>query len=242
MKRKLQLKICVLAGIIVLLLAGCSLQQNETSAVPDTTPEHNQVETPDSEETPSTESDAVKEEDPADTWQFDPATITDEYILQEVVGLPEIALVNDGFTFGSPEELSSEKLFMLFQLWTDYDKLEACRNPEDQLFYFSEEMIRATLDRYFKEYTFDITTCKNYDADSGCVVVPIASGFGGDRDVRMVEKQFDQTIGTFTIDFHQKLYNDERPDTEVYQRKVYTVEFYDGGLYYLSAEVVPVNG
>ena len=58
----------------------------------------------------------------------------------------------------------------------------------------------------------------------------------------MVEKQFDQTIGTFTIDFHQKLYNDERPDTEVYQRKVYTVEFYDGGLYYLSAEVVPVNG
>ena len=131
---------------------------------------------------------------------------------------------------------------MLFQLWTDYDKLEACRNPEDQLFYFSEEMIRSTLDRYFKEYTFDITTCKNYDADSGCVVVPIASGFGGDRDVRMVEKQFDQTIGTFTIDFHQKLYNDERPDTEVYQRKVYTVEFYDGGLYYLSAEVVPVNG
>ena len=241
MKRKLHMQNCILVGILLLLLSGCSLPQNETVAIPDTVPEYGEVETPSTEEAPPLESDAVKEEASADTWQIDPSTITDEYILQEVVALPEIALVNDGFTFDSPEELSSEKLFMLFQIWTDYDKLEACRNPEDQLFYFSEEMIRTTLDRYFKEYTFDIETCKNYDADSGCIVVPIASGFGGDRDVRMVDRQFDQSIGTFTIDFHQKLYYDERPDTEVYQRKVYTVEFYNGGLYYLSVQMVPIN-
>lgn len=179
------------------------------------------------------------------------ATATEAAAVPEATPVPENETIESPDTYKGPEPISDLRFTSKIVSYDEHNKprvenISSVTTSSKSLWYndgdLARNVVRSTLDRYFKEYTFDITTCKNYDADSGCVVVPIASGFGGDRDVRMVEKQFDQTIGTFTIDFHQKLYNDERPDTEVYQRKVYTVEFYDGGLYYLSAEVVPVNG
>lgn len=48
---------------------------------------------------------------------IDPSRLTDENLLSILIG-PEIALVNNGFTFDSPADLSSEKLFMLFLYWS----------------------------------------------------------------------------------------------------------------------------
>ena len=229
------------------------LQTEETSSSSGTTESSSQepqTQAPTSETTePSDTSDTV-EEDSSDIpwcapgsvvdgiWMLDADALNDEDVIFNVLCPPEIGLVDEGFTFDSPDELSSDRLFMLFLLWTDYEDLAACQNPEDQQFYFEEEQIRSTLDRYFKEYVLDMTEIPSYDSEHDAVVVGNASGFGGDRDMRIVDREVEGNTVTFTVDFHQRLYFDERPDTEVYQQKVYTIEFYDGGYYFLCAKKV----
>ena len=48
---------------------------------------------------------------------IDPSLLTDENLKRILIG-PEIALVNDGFTFNTPANLSSQQLLMLFLFWS----------------------------------------------------------------------------------------------------------------------------
>ena len=59
----------------------------------------------------------ITEQEAQQRMTIDPSRLTDENLLSILIG-PEIALVNNGFTFDSPADLSSEKLFMLFLYWS----------------------------------------------------------------------------------------------------------------------------
>lgn len=238
--------------LLCTLLTACTGKASGTDGSADAEPDASAAVEPAAPETPETPEQAnssgeeLPVSDPADALpesssagETDTVEIpSDEEVLWQILAPPEIALVNDAFTFQTPNDLPSEKLLTLFLLWTDYSDLEKCWNPEDQLFYFSEEFIRATLDRYFLEYNFEITECRNYDPDSEDIVLANASGFGGDRDLRLVEKQVDGNTATYLVDFAHEVYEDGSYVSKIYQRKSYVLEFYDGGYYFLSAEIV----
>ena len=59
------------------------------------------------------------------------------------------------------------------------------------------------------------------------------SGFGGCRNPKLVEKEWDGSTVTFTVDYYA--FEDVAQTGTPYMRKTYQVEFYDGGIYYLSA-------
>lgn len=230
-------------------LTACTGKASGTDGSTDAEPDASAAVEPAAPETPeqaSSSDEGLPVSDPADALpesssaaETDTAEIpSDEEVLWQILAPPEIALVNDAFTFQTPKGLPSEKLLTLFLAWTDYSDLEKCWNPKDQLFYFSKEVIRATLDRYFLEYNFEITECRNYDPDSKAVVMTNASGFGGDRDLRLVEKQVDGNTATYLVDFAHAVYEDGGYVSKIYQRKSYMLEFYDGGYYFLSAENV----
>ena len=153
----------------------------------------------------------------------------------------EVGLVDDAFTFSSlaeqPEQISSENLYLLFLLWTKYEVLELYQHADDEMFYFPEALIRRTLDCYLEGYQFDITQCGGYDAGTGMIVTPMASGFGGDRNIQLVEKvRADATVTYYTA-FYSMEY-DGTTDEEPYARKAYQLTFYDGGFTIDSARFV----
>lgn len=174
---------------------------------------------------------------PADTetpdtgWSLDKNTLTDDYLLDLVIG-PEIALIGDNsFTFHNPDDLSSQELYILFLFLTEYPELETHLNKDDQQFYFTSEVITTQLKRYFRNFQFDITEVNNYDEEADAVITPLASGFGGDRYMKVTDKTISGNTVTFTAEF----YEDYEIEGTVYQTKTYSIEFYDGGYYYLSA-------
>lgn len=157
----------------------------------------------------------------------------------------EVGLADDAFTFGSladqPEQISSENLYLLFLLWTKYAVLELYQHADDEMFYFPEALIRRTLDRYLEGYQFDITQCREYDADTGMIVTPMASGFGGGRNIQLVGKEHDGSTIVYYTEFYSMEY-DGTTDEEPYARKAYQLSFYDGGFtvdgaYFVEPEI-----
>ena len=71
------------------------------------------------------------------------------------------------------------------------------------------------------------------NAERDAVVTVQASGFGGCRNPELVEKEWNGSIVTFTVDYYD--YEDTAQAGTPYMRKTYQIEFYDGGVYYLSA-------
>lgn len=169
-------------------------------------------------------------------WQVDGSTLTDEYLISLISGM-EIGLIGDNsFTFSAPAELSESELYLCFLLLSDHDELVAKYwDDEDQVFTFTSDVITAQLSKYFKDFHFDITQDYNYDAQADAIVTPLASGFGGDRRIILTDKSLDGNTVTFTIDFYG--FDDNVDETDPYQTKTYTIEFYDGGYYYLSAVI-----
>lgn len=163
--------------------------------------------------------------------------MTDEYLISLISGM-EIGLTGDNsFTFSDPTELSEAELYLCFLLLSDYDELEAnYYDPENQVFIFTSDVITGQLSKYFKEFTFDITQDYNYDAQADAIVTPLASGFGGNRQFILTDKNLDGNTVTFTVDFYG--FDDNVDETDPYQTKTYTIEFYDGGYYYLSAVII----
>lgn len=143
----------------------------------------------------------------------------------------EVALVDEGFTFRNSCELGEPKLYLLFLLWTDYGELEACYSQEDEMFHFSQEMIEAHLAPYLREFSFDITADYRYDPAEGMIVTPLASGFGGDRPMRLLEKRVD---GSF-VEVDLGVYEDYEFQGEPKYVKTYTLQFHPDGCYILSA-------
>ena len=168
---------------------------------------------------------------------IDPSRLTDENLLSILIG-PEIALVNNGFTFDSPADLSSEKLFMLFLYWS-VDSTRDNYKQADGKYHFTQDFINGILSHYFRtgSFTFDITQCRNYDASEGTAVIENVSGFGGGPDLRIADVQ---VLGGSTVQVTADFYNadpflDGSGGELRYARKVYTLDFYYGGVLFQSA-------
>ena len=169
---------------------------------------------------------------------IDPSRLTDENLLGILLD-PEIALVNDGFTFDSPEDLSSEKLFMLFLLWSA-DSTRDNYIQADGKYHFTQDFIIGILSHHFRtgSFTFDITQCGCYDASDGTAVIENVSGFGGDRDLRIADVQvLEGSTVQVTADFYNaNPFFDNSGGELRYARKVYTLEFYNSGALFQSAQ------
>ena len=155
--------------------------------------------------------------------------------LLDLVLRPEIALTGQNeFTFQNPAELSSQELYMLFLCFSDYETLvKDCEDEDSGEFTFTREYISAVLSKYFKDYTLDLTQVYDYDSEQDAAVTTQVSGFGGCRNPKLVEKEWDGSTVTFTVDYYA--FEDVAQTGTPYMRKTYQVEFYDGGAYYLSA-------
>ena len=186
----------------------------------------------------------ITEQEVQQRMTIDPSLLTDENLLSILIG-PEIALVNDGFTFDSPEDLSSEQLFMLFLHWSsDYTYTRDNYKQADGKYHFTESFVNSVLRYHFRDgsFTFDITQCGNYDASDGTAVIENVSGFGGDRDLRIADVQ---VLGGSTVQVTADFYNadpffDNSGGELRYARKVYTLDFYYGGALFQSARFAPL--
>ena len=181
----------------------------------------------------------ITEQEAQQRMTIDPSLLTDENLHSILIG-PEIALVNDGFTFDSPEDLSSEQLFMLFLYWSsDYRYTRDNYKQADGKYHFTESFVNGVLRYHFRDgsFTFDITQCGSYDASDGTAVIENVSGFGGDRDLRIADVQ---VLGGSTVQVTADFYNtdpffDNSGGELRYARKVYTLDFYYGGALFQSA-------
>lgn len=186
----------------------------------------------------------ITEQEAQRLMTIDPSLLTDENLHSILIG-PEIALVNDGFTFDSPEDLSSEQLFMLFLHWSsDYTYTRDNYKQADGKYHFTESFVNSVLRYHFRDgsFTFDITQCGNYDASDGTAVIENVSGFGGDRDLRIADVQ---VLGGSTVQVTADFYNadpffDNSGGELRYARKVYTLDFYYGGALFQSARFAPL--
>ena len=173
---------------------------------------------------------------------IDPSRLTDENLLSILIG-PEIALVNNGFTFDSPADLSSEKLFMLFLYWS-VDSTRDNYKQADGKYHFTQDFINGILSHYFRtgSFTFDITQCRNYDASEGTAVIENVSGFGGGPDLRIADVQvLEGSTVQVTADFYNaNPFFDNSGGELRYARKVYTLDFYYGGALFQSARFAPL--
>ena len=182
----------------------------------------------------------ITEQEAQQRMTIDPSLLTDENLHSILIG-PEIVLVNDGFTFDSPEDLSSEQLFMLFLHWSsDYTYTRDNYKQADGKYHFTESFVNSVLRYHFRDgsFTFDITQCGCYDASDGTAVIENVSGFGGDRDLRIADVQ---VLGGSTVQVTADFYNadpffDNSGGELRYARKVYTLDFYYGGVLFQSAQ------
>lgn len=186
----------------------------------------------------------ITEQEAQQRMTIDPSLLTDENLHSILIG-PEIALVNDGFTFDSPEDLSSEQLFMLFLYWSsDYTYTRDNYKQADGKYHFTESFVNGVLRNHFGDgsFTFDITQCRNYDASDGTAVIENVSGFGGDRDLRIADVQvLEGSTVQVTADFYNAdPFFDNSGGELRYARKVYTLDFYYGGALFQSARFAPL--
>lgn len=186
----------------------------------------------------------ITEQEAQQRVTIDPSLLTDENLHSILIG-PEIALVNDGFTFDSPEDLSSEQLFMLFLHWSsDYTYTRDNYKQADGKYHFTESFVNSVLRYHFRDgsFTFDITQCGNYDASDGTAVIENVSGFGGDRDLRIADVQvLEGSTVQVTADFYNAdPFFDNSGGELRYARKVYTLDFYYGGALFQSARFAPL--
>lgn len=185
----------------------------------------------------------VTEEWAQQRMTIDPSLLTDENLQSILIG-PEIALVDDGFTFDSPADLSSEQLFRLFLLWSA-DSTRDNYKQADGKYHFTQDFIRGSLSQHFRtgSFTFDITQCGCYDASDGTAVIENVSGFGGDRDLHIADVQvLEGSTVQVTADFYNAdpFMNGSGGELR-YARKVYTLEFYNTGVLFQSAQFMPLS-
>lgn len=181
----------------------------------------------------------ITEQEAQQRMTIDPSLLTDENLHSILIG-PEIALVNDGFTFDSPEDLSSEQLFMLFLYWSsDYRYTRDNYKQADGKYHFTESFVNGVLRYHFRDgsFTFDITQSGCYDASDGTAVIENVSGYGGDRDLRIADVQvLEGSTVQVTADFYNaNPFLDGSGGELRYARKIYTLDFYYGGVLFQSA-------
>lgn len=213
-------------------------------AAPDAPPADEPVNTEPTTPTPSSAGETdVPEEPDFPVEPDDPAgedgMPADEDLLRLLTSM-EIGLTGTNtFTFRSASELTSEELYLSFLLLTPYDELIRCWDESAQNFYFTEDDICAELSKYYRNFHLDIRQNQYYDVSARAIVTPSASGFGGGRNIVIEEKTMEGDILTVTAAFYKM--DDQTYAPENCQlRKIYTLERYDGGWYFLSAIEQPM--
>ena len=186
----------------------------------------------------------ITEQEAQQRMTIDPSLLTDENLHSILIG-PEVALVNNGFTFDSPADLSSEQLFMLFLYWSsDYTYTRDNYKQADGKYHFTESFVNSVLRYHFRDgsFTFDITQCGCYDASEGTAVIENVSGFGGGPDLRIADVQvLEGSTVQVTADFYNAdPFLDGSGGELRYARKVYTLDFYYGGTLFQSARFAPL--
>ena len=167
------------------------------------------------------------------------AQATDPEALMSLVINMEIGMLGEhGFNFSDPSEFTSDELYTAYLLLAAEEELQARYNEAEQKYFISTRHITAVLDRYFKDYSFDITQCSQYDATFDGIVTSMVSGFGGNRFMKILNVSPKE--GTLEVRFDADFYADET-EKDVTMQKSYTIEFYDDGYYYLSAMELVVN-
>ena len=164
---------------------------------------------------------------------------TDPEALLKLVDNMEICMTGEhDFNFASPADFTSDELYVAYLLLAKPEELEARYNQAEGMYFITWRHIKTVLDRYFKDYHFDITECSNYDATFDGIVTESVSGFGGNRFMKVTEVTPEE--GTTTVRFTADFYEDET-EQKVLAQKEYAIEFYDDGYYYLSAVEFVVN-
>ena len=185
----------------------------------------------------------ITEQEAQQRMTIDPDLLTDAH-LQSILLDPEITLVNNGFTFDSPADLSSEQLLMLFLLWSA-DSTRDNYLQADGRYHFSQDFISGILSQHFRpgSFRFDITQCADYDAADGTAIIENVSGFGGWRDLRIADVQIlEGSTVQVTADFYNSDPFFDGSGGEIrYARKVYTLEFYNTGVLFQSARFAPLT-
>ena len=200
--------------ILALTLTACSAEVTVKPA--------GSSELPAQSETPAPQPGSPQPAAQEPAWSLDPDSVTDSFVADTLIRLPELALSGLSFTFDSPADLTSPQLYLLFQAWAEPEELRACHAETADVYIFPADAICRTLDRYLEGYSFDIAACPLYDAGRGAVVTEVAGGFGGNVDVTVENKTFDGNTVTLTALLDESM------------RKTYTITFYDGGYRYLS--------
>lgn len=209
----------LLAAVLLISLAACT-----GTATVEVTPSA-QTEAPAAPADPQPAPAAQQPQEPQKdetAWTMDPAGLTDAYIVETIIRLPELALSGEAFTFDAPKDLTSRQLYLLFAAWAEPEELAACYDKAKDVYVFDADTICRTLDRYLEGYSLNITECPLYDAGRGAVVTPVAGGFGGDLTVTLESKTYDGNTAVFAALLAGS------------GEKEYTVEFYDGGYRYVS--------
>lgn len=215
-KHTWQKVVCTAAAACLILCAGLwmlRLPSKEPDVVPSPAPTEEQTEVP-----PETD---------ADLWQ--------EALLTQVSKLEQGVL---NFTFSEPSELHADQLFAAYLLLTEPETKEAYLDSEQNQYVFPVQDIQQQLSRYFRDLDVDFTKAAGYDAGKQAVVTDYAQGFGGDRMAKITTQSRNGNIVTWTVSYYSETESadGQSMELELDYSKRYTVELYDGGWYYLSAE------
>lgn len=101
----------LLAAVLLISLAACT-----GTATVEVTPSA-QTEAPAAPADPQPAPAAQQPQEPQKdetAWTLDPAGLTDAYIVETIIRLPELALSGEAFTFDAPKDLTSRQLYLLF--------------------------------------------------------------------------------------------------------------------------------
>lgn len=177
-------------------------------------------------------------------WRVDEALLTDDYLSSLVVYMEAALESMGGFTFSDPEELTSDQLYNCFIYLTSYEehgqflRQEIRQGGEPEwLHYFPVDFIVSRLSERFKRFHLDTATSSGYDPQTDCIV---SNRFSTSviHSVDVLSKTIDGNIVTFTVGRYLPFDKLTGKNPPYFQYKTYTIEFYDGGCYYLSASVL----
>ena len=169
-------------------------------------------------------------------FELDASELTDDYLISLVLPLDMALRDENTFRFADTEELNETQLYVAFLLLADYAELEKYQDAEDDLFYFPLDVIVEHIEPYFKSFTFQGELYHNYDEATDCIVTATASGFGGDRNVKLLSKEISGNIVSFDLGYYEWFDNSYTAwKDDPYEIVTYSLAFYEGGYYYLSA-------
>ncbi len=193
-------------------------------------------ESPDTPETPDAPVAPVETGVPAE----EDGVPSDEELRQLLTDIETGLTGANTFTFRSASELTGDELYLSFLLLTPHDDLNRCWDAEAERFYFTEDYIVSELSKYYRDFYFDIRQNADYSVDARAIVTPLASGFGGGRNIVIEEAAMQDDTLTVTAAFYDMLDETHAPEN-CRLRKIYTLERYDGGWYFLSAIEQPLS-